>query len=146
IAYAFSGYLVAITNNLLYLMAAATFPCALWAVDRLFSAPSVLRLTGAAALLSLVLYAGDSQSFCIACAFALLFVLIRHQKGRARSELAWAAGLLGLTAAISGAQLFTAWDTLKVSKAGDQPMDVSLIWSMHPLRLLEMFVGPFFAA
>src|SRR5919204_6452035 len=34
VLFAVNGYMVCITNNLLYLMAAATFPWALWAADR----------------------------------------------------------------------------------------------------------------
>ncbi|MGZ3460694.1 MAG: hypothetical protein ACXU86_19580, partial [Archangium sp.] len=43
LSYAFCGYLVSLTNNLLYLMAASTAPWALWAAERAFRRPSAGR-------------------------------------------------------------------------------------------------------
>ena len=65
LTYALCGYMVGISNNLLYLMAASTFPWALWGAERFLRTPSPARATVAALLLCLVLFSGDSQSFAV---------------------------------------------------------------------------------
>lgn len=145
IAFAFSGYLVGITNNLLYLVGAATVPWALWAFDRLFEAPSPGRVAPAAALLALVLFSGDAQSFAVTGALALLLGVMRHQPGRAGPEAMAAGGALGLGGLLGAAQLLPALATLPESMIAGQPMGAVLKWSMHPLRLFELPLGPIFA-
>src|SRR5262249_47320178 len=52
VTYSFSGYMVCITNNLAYLLAAATVPWVLWAVDRVLKGPTVWRAVQAAAFVA----------------------------------------------------------------------------------------------
>jgi hypothetical protein len=140
--FAFSGYMICITNNLLYLMAAATFPWALWAADRLFERPSVLRGAVSGLLLALVLFAGDSQSFALCCAATALVALARHQVGRTGREVGIWLGLMAFTAGLCAVQVLPALGTLSAGKSGLQTMETSLYWSLHPLRFLEMAIGP----
>jgi len=68
--FAFNGYMVTISGNLLYLMAAASFPWAFWGADRFFTRPSTANALTGAVLLAAVLFCGDAQSFAI-CGAAL---------------------------------------------------------------------------
>lgn len=142
--YAFSGYMVAITNNLLYLMAAATFPWAFWAADRFFSSPSILSATIAALCASLVLYAGDSQSFVVCCTLLVALAFWRSTGPAPIRRAGLALGLMLLTAAVSAAQLLPALSVLRGSKAGEQTLKIAQTWSFHPLRILDLLIGPLF--
>ena len=55
LTYALGGYLVGLTNNLAYLMAAATVPWALWASERFVRRPDTRLAALAAGALALVL-------------------------------------------------------------------------------------------
>ncbi len=141
VLFTFNGYLVGITNNLLYLMGAATVPWALWAIDRLLETPSLGRTGPAAALLTMILLTGDSQSFVICCALTFVIAPIRY---RGRHQLAAAGGVLALAALLSAPQTLPALSALPLSMTAHQPMAAVLTWSMHPLRLVELALGPIF--
>ncbi|MFY0521671.1 hypothetical protein ACN28I_00095 [Archangium gephyra] len=83
LTYALCGYMVGISNNLLYLMAASTFPWALWGAERFLRAPSAGRATAAALPLSLVLLSGDAQSFALCNGLLLVLVLLRPDRAGA---------------------------------------------------------------
>src|SRR6218665_1300878 len=102
--YTFSGYLVGITNNPLYLTAAATLPWVLWSLEGFLSGPTVWRGLGASVLLGLVLLAGDVQGYAVCCGGALLWSACRlAPRGRARS-LGGAVGVLGVSVLLSAVQ------------------------------------------
>src|SRR5439155_6620967 len=143
VLYAFGGYLVSITNNLAYLMAAATFPAALWASDRFFAAPALHRAGLAACLLALVLFAGDPQSFVVACAIAIVVGCVR----RPQRTAAPAALLLVLTALVAAVQVVPALQVAAQGKPARQSLQAAEAWSLHPLRLLlDVTLGPLFAS
>lgn len=145
LAYGFSGYLVSLSNNLLYLMAAATFPWALWAAERFFREPTARRLTAAALLLVLILLAGDSQSFAVCAALGVLLALVRPgAPPRARRLLAPAL-LLVTTALLGLVQVVPVRSVLQDAQPGANPLTVAQFYSLHPLRLLELGLGPLFA-
>ncbi|HMK72103.1 MAG TPA: hypothetical protein VK454_02125 [Myxococcaceae bacterium] len=139
-----SGYAVCITNSLPYLQAMAAVPWALWASVRFFDRPGVARGVLAGLLLALVLFAGDTQSFFVACALTLPLALLLPGPGRAGVRLlAW--GLLLLAAALVAApQLAAAAQVMGDARTADRPLAEALLWSMHPIRLLEVAVGPLF--
>ena len=144
ILFAFNGYMIGITNNILYLQAAATFPWAFVAADAYFRKPSVLRALGFSVLLALVLFAGDSQSFAV-CAVGTAFIaLLRRQPGRGAMQVLLWTGAMLLTAVIAAVQIVPAFHVLSQGKPGAQPLEIALTWSMHPLRLLEVVFGPIF--
>ena len=145
VLYAFSGYLVTITNNLPYLLASSALPWALWAAVRYFSRPSLLRAAMASSLLSLVLFSGDPQAFVVAC--AVVGVLSGLQYGHDRSlgrRFVNYAGLMALTALFSSVQIIPSLHVALANGGGSHSVVNSLSWSVHPLRLLELFLGPFF--
>lgn len=146
VLFAFNGYLVGITNNLLYLLAAATVPWALWAVDRVIDEPSVGRVGPAAGFLALILLSGDAQSFLVTCGLVPLVLVLRHRPGHARRELFAACAVLALAALVSAIQILPALASLPQSMIAHQPLSSVLTWSMHPARLLELGIGPIFAS
>lgn len=141
--FAFNGYMVSITNNLLYLEAAATFPWALWAADRLFAVPTARRLALAALLLVLVLLAGDSQMFAVTASLVLVVAAVRG-RAQPRKTAGYAAATIALAALLGGAQIVPGAAVMREARAGFNSLDIALIWSLHPLRLLEFALGPLF--
>ena len=144
VAFAFCGYLVSVTENLLYLMAAATTPWALAATDRFLVSPSALRATMAAVLLSLVLLAGDAQGFVVCASLTLVIAVARHRPGRTAAELARLGSVLLLAGLVSAAQLTVLLQTGAEARSVNQSLAQAQVWSVHPLRLLELALGPLF--
>ncbi|OJH41550.1 YfhO family protein [Cystobacter ferrugineus] len=145
VLYTFSGYLVGITNNPLYLMAAATVPWVLWALEGFLATPTAWRLLGAAALLGLVLFAGDVQSYAVCLGGVLLWSVCRlAPEGRSRS-LAKALGVVGAAVLLSAVQILPAVKVVGDVRASGQTPAEAMAWSVHPVRLLELFLGPLFA-
>lgn len=144
LAYGYSGYLVSISNNLLYLMAAATFPWALWAAERFFRAPTARRLMAAAVLLVLLLLGGDSQSFAVCCAMVVFLALVRPGAPASADRLGAPVVLLITTALLALVQLIPTRNVLSEAQPGDNPLEVAQSYSLHPLRLAELGLGPLF--
>ncbi|WNG19651.1 YfhO family protein [Cystobacter fuscus] len=145
VSYTFSGYLVGITNNPLYLMAAVTMPWVFWALEGFLAAPTVGRGLGAAVLLSLVLFSGDVQSYAVCLGGLLLWSVCRPApEGRAFS-LGKALGVGGVSVLLSAVQILPTLKILPHVRASSQTVEAAMVWSVHPLRLLELFLGPLFA-
>ena len=137
--FAFSGCLVSSTNNVLYLMAAATVPWALWGADRFLERPGWPRASAAGALAALVLLAGDIQAFALTLLLFVALVVCRQARW-------WLAGtLVGSALAASLVQLVPTWQVLSQGRPGQQTLAEVTAWSTHPLRLLELVLGPAFA-
>jgi hypothetical protein len=143
-AYAFSGYLVTITNNLSYLMAAATFPWALWGADRLLCRPGAGRLLAASALLALVLLAGDPQSFALCAAGAGALALVRRQPGLGRRAALLTLAVWAGAALLSAVQILPALVVRRSGMVAAYELAQAQEWSLHPLRLIEVALGPLF--
>ncbi len=139
VVFAFSGPLVSSTNNLSYLMAAATVPWALWAADLFLERPSWGMASLAGGFAALVLLAGDVQAFAITLPLLTLLAFCR----RARPVLAVTLLFSALAAAM--VQLIPAWQVAQESRRSLQTLAQATLWSTHPLRLLEAWVGPLFA-
>jgi hypothetical protein len=145
VLFAFSGYLVTITNNLPYLLASSTAPWALWAALRFVVAPTLLRATGTAVLLSLVLFSGDPQAFLVTCALVGVLPLLRPQSDRpAVRRFTEYLGLMALTALFSAVQVVPSLHVALANGGGMHSTLNALSWSMHPLRLFEVALGPLF--
>jgi hypothetical protein len=146
LTYSLSGYLLGISNNVLYLMAAATLPWAFWAVDRFVASPTPAAAGLSALLLALILFAGDPQAFAVCCALVLVWMLARRPGTPMRTRTLQAVGVMLLTAGLAAVQLLPALHVLSQGGIGDQALAVAVRWSVHPVRLLEMLVGSVFAA
>ncbi|MFY0521662.1 hypothetical protein ACN28I_00040 [Archangium gephyra] len=105
LTYALCGYMVGISNNLLYLLAASTFPWALWGAQRFLRARSAGRAAAAALPLSLVLLSGDAQSFALCNGLLLVLVLLRPDRAGALRTAPRAGLLFVLGALLSAVQI-----------------------------------------
>ena len=143
--FAFNGYMVTISGNLLYLMAAASFPWAFWGADRFFTRPSTANALTGAVLLAAVLLCGDAQSFAICGAALGILASIRHQPGKIRATFGKLAVLWTLSGLLAAVQILPSLSAMSQGQAGQQSLDVALVWSTHPLRLAELLLGPIFA-
>ena len=144
LAYALCGYMVGISNNLLYLMASATFPWALWGAERFLRQPSAARAAAAVLPLSLVLLSGDPQSFAMCNGMLLVLVLLRPDRASMLRVAPRAGLLIVLGALLSTVQLLPIFTTLKNAYPGASNLEVATSFSFHPLRLLELFFGALF--
>ena len=143
--YALGGYMVDISNNQLYLTAAATFPWALWGAERFLRRPTVGRATAAALLLCLVLLSGDPQSFAVCNALVLMLALLGPGEMRGPRALPRAGVLIGLGALLSAVQLIPALNVLHEGAPNAGTLAIATTFSLHPLRLLELPLGPLFS-
>ncbi len=144
LAYALCGYMVGISNNLLYLMAAATFPWALWGAERFLRQPSAGRAAAAALLLSLVLLSGDPQSFAMCNGMLLVLVLLRPERSSMLRVAPRAGLLIVLGALLSSVQILSLFSTLKNAYPSAPDIKGATYFSFHPLRLFELFFGALF--
>ncbi|WNG50488.1 YfhO family protein [Archangium minus] len=144
LTYALGGYMVGLSNNLLYLMAAATFPWALWGAERFLRQPSVSRAAAAALPLGLVLLSGDPQSFALCNGMLLVLVLLRPDRASALKVAPWAGLLIVLGAILSAVQLLPVLGILKEVHPSAPTFELATRFSFHPLRLLELPLGPLF--
>lgn len=139
----FNGYAVCITNSLPYLQAMAVVPWALLAAMLYFDRPGVGRATVCAAALALVLFAGDPESFVVSCALTLPATLRMHSASARRRVTAWLL-LMTVTALVALPQLVAGAHVVQQASTTKRTLSEALVWSMHPLKLLEMLVGPLF--
>ena len=140
LAYSFNGYSVSMTNNLPYLMSLATIPWAYWLTARFLAQRTLPRLLLAALAYAMVLFGGDTQCFVIACATGCLTIFFVKQPSTTKIRLFSAYVVLMMaTALLTAIQWVPALHVMTQATPGAaDSSDVSLIWSFHPLRLLEI--------
>ncbi|MGZ3457809.1 MAG: hypothetical protein ACXU86_04810, partial [Archangium sp.] len=144
LTYALGGYMVGISNNQLYLMAAATFPWALWGAERFLRQPSASRAAAAALPLCLVLFSGDPQSFALCNGMVLVLVLLRPDRAGVLRAAPRAGWLIVLGALLAAVQLLSLLSTLRNAYPTARTLLIATRFSFHPLRLLELVMGPLF--
>jgi Bacterial membrane protein YfhO len=144
LTYALGGYLVGLSNNLLYLMAAATFPWALWGAERFLRQPSASRAAIAALPLCLVLLSGEPQSFALCNGMLLALVLLRPERASMLRTAPWVGLLIVLGALLSAVQILPVLTVLKNAWPTAPTFKDATVFSFHPLRLLELALGPLF--
>ena len=143
--YALGGYMVDISNNQLYLMAAATFPWALEGAERFLRRPGPGRAAAAVLPLCLVLLSGDPQSFAVCNGLLLVLALVRPGEVRGARALPRVGVLIVLGALLSAVQLVPALNVLHEGKANAGSLRMATTFSLHPLRLIELPLGPVFS-
>lgn len=142
ISFAFSGYLVGISNNLAYLMAIATMPWAFWAAERFYRAPSAARALVAAGILATICFAGETQTFALCGGGVTLLGAVRGGRPlSARVALSLAITVPALL--LSAPQILPALDGLR-TREGLNPLTMAQSFSLHPIRLFEFAFGPVF--
>ncbi|RKH42541.1 hypothetical protein D7X12_15550, partial [Corallococcus sicarius] len=145
LTFTFSGYLVCITNNPTYLLAASAVPAALWGVLRFVRGPTPARLTVGGLLLALVAFGGDAQAFAVTQALGLVVALSEPLK--APETWARRAAVCLVMVATGGLlaapQLFPAVGLVLTGEPGARTVTEAQRFSLHPLRLGELLLGPF---
>ncbi|HZI15994.1 MAG TPA: YfhO family protein [Myxococcus sp.] len=143
VTFTFSGYLVCITNNPTYLLAASTVPAALWASVRFLRAPSPGRLALAGALLALVAFAGDAQAFAVTNALAVLVAGVDPEAGTWRQRVGACLLLVAAGGLLAAPQLLPAAHLALSGEPGARSAVEAQRFALHPLRLAELVAGPF---
>jgi len=146
ITYAFSGYAICITNNFAYLLAVATVPWVLWAVDRVLTGPSIWRVGQASAFLALLVLGGDLEAFAISCAMCVPLAFYRCTERKDVRKGAWVAAIWGFGTLLSAIQVLPAFAVRSASRNATLGVQEAMLWSVHPLRVLDLGLGPIFAA
>ncbi|MFY0530572.1 hypothetical protein ACN28I_47870, partial [Archangium gephyra] len=138
LTYALCGYMVGISNNLLYLMAASTFPWALWGAERFLRAPLAGRAAAAALPLSLVLLSGDAQSFALCNGLLLVLVLLRPDRAGALRPRPGPACSSCSARCCPRCRYLPVLTTVKNAWPSAPTPQWATYFSFHPLRLLEL--------
>ncbi|MCP3162883.1 YfhO family protein [Myxococcus qinghaiensis] len=147
LAFSLGGYLVSLTNNLPYLQAATALPWLLLIADSVLARGSWAMAGALGCVLPTVLFAGDPQGFTVCGATVLLVVVVcplGEGVTRRRVLLVTGAGLL-LAALVATAQLWASASVLRETFAERRTPESAQLWSVHPLRLLDLSVGNVFA-
>ncbi|MHA7631393.1 hypothetical protein [Corallococcus sp. M7] len=143
LAFAFSGYLVSLTSSLAYLMSGATLPFALWAAVRFLRDATPARAAVAALGIGGVLLAGDTWAYALVNAYVLFLALT--ETGPRAALVRRGLGLVALGAGMAAPQLFAGVAVFAQGAPGASSVEDALRWSMDPLRLPELLLGPFLA-
>lgn len=145
LTFTFSGYLVCITNNPTYLLAASTVPAALWGVLRFVREPTPARLTVGGLLLALVAFGGDAQAFAVTQALGVVVALAEPLKAQETWARRVAVCLLMVATGglLAAPQLLPAAGLVMSGEPGARSVVDAQRFSLHPLRLGELLVGPF---
>ena len=142
IAFALSGYIASLTENILYLYSLCTLPFFCAALEKALE-ESRVWIVAPAAVWAIVFLGGDMQTGYYFGFIALLWVA-----GRAPGSYREAGLRLvltgGLTALLAGVQLGPTWASFIGSERADPAWfhEQVLRWSTHPLRLLTIAASP----
>jgi hypothetical protein len=141
-AFACSGYVVSMTENIQYLYSICLVPLMLLALDRAL-ADRLEWTAAAAALWATVFLNGDIQTGYYFAFVALLWAVMRAP-GSLPRVLRTLSGVAGLTALLAGIQLGPSLMVFLGSNLRHSPIfqEFVLQWSTHPLRLLTMLAWP----
>ena len=140
-AYAMSGYLVSSTDNFTYLHGATLLPWVLLAAERLAEQPTAARAVGLGALLALGVHGGDVQGALVAAVVGSLWALAA---GPQRKDVAAQVVFAGVITVLLSAPLLPAIAATAIDsgRAAGLTTDEVLKWSLSPIRLLELPLGP----
>ncbi|WP_147470360.1 YfhO family protein [Corallococcus sp. AB049A] len=145
LTFTFSGYLVCITNNPTYLLAASTVPAALWGVLRFVRRPSAARLAVGGGLLALVAFGGDAQAFAVTQALGVLVALTEPvtAPGTWGRRVGACLLLVATGGLLAAPQLLPAAALVMTGEPGARSLAEAQDFSLHPLRVGELLLGPF---
>lgn len=141
VAYAGSGYLVSVTDNFTFLHGAALLPWMLDAAERLAREPSGPRGLWCGGLLALGVTGGDLQATYLQALLAGIWVvLVSPRRTAALRELGRGGAIGGLLVAPLLPAIAVA--ARESGRLGGLSAQETLRWSLHPVRLLELVIGP----
>ncbi|MGH7166230.1 MAG: YfhO family protein, partial [Nitrospiraceae bacterium] len=142
VAFALSGYVVSLTDNLLYLYSICVLPLFCAGLEKALR-QSLPWVVAPAVVWATVFLNGDVQTGyyygCIAIVWTMARAPGSYQAASVRLAL-----ILGLTALLAGIQLGPAAAAYAGSERAQPAIfrDQALQWSMHPLRLLTVAASP----
>jgi len=142
VVFVLSGYVVSMTDNLVYLYSICVLPLFCASLERAFKDGGAW-MTVPAVLWASVFLNGDVQTGYYYAFIALLWLIARaptsfRQAGLALAAIGWLAALL------AGIQLAPAWAVFTSSERVQSTLfhAQTLDWSTHPLRLLTALASP----
>jgi hypothetical protein len=138
-----SGYVMSLTENVLYLYSICALPLFLSVLDQACRTGRNAWLAAAGLVWASVLLNGDIQTAYYLGFVALLWAMIRTS-GRRRVGLGRLAVVASLAVLVAAIQLAPAWVGYQHSdRAGASSFHAEAIhWSTHPLRLMTLLVSP----
>jgi hypothetical protein len=142
IAFALSGYVVSLTDNIQYLYSICALPLFCAALEKALIAPRAWAVAPALVWATVFLN-GDVQTGYYFGFIALLWAVARGPRPRREAVLRLAL-VGGLAALLAGVQLGPAAATYVGSERAQPGLfhDEALRWSSHPLRLLTVLASP----
>jgi hypothetical protein len=142
IVFALSGYVVSLTDNLVYLHSACLLPLFCIGLEKALRGPRAWVIAPAAIWASVFLI-GDVQTGYYYGLIALLWMGTRMPDSYREAGLKLAL-MAGLAILLAGIQLGPAWATFADSERAqpDRFRKQTLTWSTHPLRLLTVAASP----
>ena len=141
ISFALSGYVVSLTDNLLYLYSICVLPLFCTTLERALKNGGAWTVAPAA-IWATVFLNGDVQTGYYFGFIALLWTLARATG--LSHELRRLALVLCLAGLLAGIQLGPAWGVFMVSERAHPALfhSQSMDWSTHPLRLATVLASP----
>jgi membrane protein YfhO len=142
IAFTLSGYVVSLTDNLLYLYSICLLPFFCVALEEAL-AKSRAWVVLPAALWATVFLIGDVQTGYYYFFIALIWTMARAPSSRLEACLRLTL-ISGLAAVLAGIQLGPAWAVFMGSERTRPELfhEQALHWTTHPLRLLTLLASP----
>ena len=143
-AFACSGYVVSMTENIVYLYSTCLIPLFLLALDRALQGQRAWTATAVPAVLwASVFLNGDMQTGYYFAFVALLWAVLRTP-GTVTQAVLTLSAVAGLTALLAGIQLGPSLMVYLGSNVRQSSIfqEFILQWSTHPLRLLTMLAWP----
>ncbi|HET9846567.1 MAG TPA: hypothetical protein VFQ02_12490 [Nitrospira sp.] len=141
VGFSCSGYVMSLTENLLYLYSLCALPLFVCSIEKL-RVTRALRWIGASALIwaSVILH-GDIQTAYYYGGVAVIWTTMRGKQPGVFGRLIAVAALTVLVGAI---QLAPSWVSYQHSDRTDPALfhAEAIHWSTHPLRLLTMLISP----
>lgn len=142
LVYAFNGYSVSMSNNYPYLLALTQLPWAYWLTLRALDKTTPARIFLAALAFALILFGGETQTFILGCATGVFSIFIFRDRSKWLRAFGVYVVIMLVTALISAVQWVPSLHLMSQASPGaTHSIDKALVWSLHPLRMLEFLFG-----
>lgn len=142
VAYGLSGYILSMADNPPFEQSAAALPWVAAAAESLAQSPGPGAAASLGAWLAFTAWGGDIQAAGLQSALAGAMLMVREQPRLAR-RWAWYLGSLLFAAALTAPLLGPIWAVARESgRLGGLPLSIATTWSLHPIRALELLIGP----
>ena len=143
VGFSCSGYVMSLTENLLYLYSICALPLFVYTLDRAVRTAQTAWLAWSALVWASIMLNGDIQTAYYAGFVAVLWTIMRTEGGW-RVGCVRLAAIGSLTVLVAAIQLAPAWVGYQHSDRADASSfhAEAIHWSTHPLRFLTLVVSP----